>query len=375
MPARVRIGVVGCGLIAQVMHLPYLAELSDRYDISSLCDLSPGLAALCGERYGVARIHTRWQDLLDDELDAVMVLTSGDHAPPAIAAAERGLHVFVEKPMSLSSRGGARMVEAARDTGVRLMVGTMKRYDPAYERLVELVHDLNDLRLVRVTTLESPLAPYVAHYPLIEADPLGADVRAGLEQADADAIEDALGDADERTRWCYRWILLDNLVHELNALRGALGEPSEIRSADLSERCVNINLRFGSADCHLSWVDLPGIARYRQEFAFYGPDQRMTLKLPSPFLRNMPSRLLVEGGESGTSHSWEREELVSFEEAFKCELIAFHASIASGIDPPTSGIDGLNDIRLCELIAQTHMRADAHRAGRAAVGGLVGGEA
>jgi len=357
------------------MHLPYLAELPERYDIASLCDLSPRLASLCGERYGVVRIHTRWQDLLEDELDAVMVLTSGDHAPPAIAAAERGLHVFVEKPMSLSSRGGARMVEAARDTGVRLMVGTMKRYDPAYERLVELVDDLNDLRLVRVTTLESPLAPYVAHYPLIEADPLGADVLAELEQADADAIDGALGEADEPTRWCYRWILLDNLVHELNALRGALGEPSEIRSADLSERCVNINLRFGSADCHLSWVDLPGIARYRQEFGFYGPAQRMTLELPSPFLRNMPSRLIVEGGESGTSHSWEREELVSFEDAFKRELIAFHASIASGIDPPTSGIDGLNDIRLCELIAQTHMRADAHRAGRAAVDRLAGGGA
>ncbi len=58
-------------------------------------------------------------------------------------------------------------------------------------------------------------------------------------------------------------------------------------------------MRFGETDCHLSWVDLPGIARYRQEFGFYSPDQRLTLELPSPFLRNMPSRLIVEGGRAG----------------------------------------------------------------------------
>ena len=50
------------------------------------------------------------------------------------------------------------MIEAAERAGVRLMVGTMKRYDPAYQRLLELLPDVDDLRMVRVTTLESPLA-------------------------------------------------------------------------------------------------------------------------------------------------------------------------------------------------------------------------
>ncbi len=199
------------------------------------------------------------------------------------------------------------MVQAAEDAGVCLMVGTMKRYDPAYERLAELLRETRDLRLARVTTLESPFEPYVAHYPLIRDGGADADAGAGppaellaqLQDHDAVRVEAALGDADENTRHCYRWILLDNLVHELNALRGVLGEPTEIVSADLSPRCVSINLRFGTIDCHLSWVDLPGIARYRQEFAFYAPDRRLTLQLPSPFLRNMPSRLLRRGGRAG----------------------------------------------------------------------------
>ena len=86
-------------------------------------------------------------------------------------------------------------------------------------------------------------------------------------------------------------MLLDNLVHELNALRGALGEPEMVKYAELSPRVVNLSLVFDGVDCHLSWVDLPGIARYRQELAFYGLDARATLTLPSPYLRGEPSEI------------------------------------------------------------------------------------
>lgn len=359
MADRVRVGVVGCGLIAQVMHLPYLAELDERFEIAALCDISKEVAAGCAARYGVDRVHTRWEDLLADELDAVMVLTSGDHAPIALGAADKGLHVFVEKPMALASRDAARMVQAAERAGVVLMVGTMKRYDPAYERLDRLLADVEDVRLVRVTTLESPFAPYVAHYPLIKADPPPSELLAELEDADARAIDAAVPDADEQTRWCYRWVLLDNLIHEFNVLRGVLGEPTEIRAADLSRRCVAVNMRFDSVDCHLSWVDLPGIARYRQEFAFYAPARRLTLELPSPFLRSMPSRLIVEGGEPETAHSWEREEIVSYDEAFKRELVEFSECIAGGRQPRTSGNDGLGDLQLCESVARAYLESRA----------------
>jgi predicted dehydrogenase len=355
----IRVGVVGCGLIAQVMHLPYLNELPERFEIAGLCDISEDVARGCAERYGVSAVHTRWQELLEEDLDAVLVLTSSDHAPAAIAAAHRGKHVFVEKPMSLCANNAARMIEAAQQADVRLMVGTMKRYDPAYERLVELLADLRaEVRLVGVRTLESPYEPYVAHYPLIAPGAVAPEVLDALAQEDMRAVDTAVGDADDETRFCYRWILLDNLVHEFNALRGALGEPTEVLSAQLSRSCVSVNLRFGETDCHLSWVELPGIARYRQEFAFFAPDQRMTLELPSPFLRNEPSRLFVEGGEPGTTHSWAREEIVSYEEAFKRELVEFAECIESGREPRTSGSDGLADLLLCESVARAGQGLD-----------------
>ena len=90
MADRTRVGVVGCGLIAQVMHLPYLTELSDRFEVVAVCDLREGVARACADRYGVPGVFTRWDDLLEAPLDAVLIATSGDHSPIAIAAARLG---------------------------------------------------------------------------------------------------------------------------------------------------------------------------------------------------------------------------------------------------------------------------------------------
>jgi predicted dehydrogenase len=252
------------------------------------------------------------------------------------------------------------MVGAARSAGTCLMIGTMKRYDPAYERLVELVPQLLDVRLVRVTTLESPLEPYVSHYPLVHPGvPIASSGATEVAAEEERQIDAALGPAaGAETRWCYRHILLDNLVHELNMLRGALGEPTAVTFARLEPTRATVNLSFGDSECHVSWVDLPGIARYRQELAFYSPEQRLTLTLPSPFLRNAPSRLTVEGGAPGTAESWQRDEVVGYDEAFRRELVAFHEAIVSESEPRTPGVDGLRDLLLCEAIARVHLTGE-----------------
>jgi predicted dehydrogenase len=354
--SRRRVGVIGCGLIAQVMHLPYLDELSDRFEIAALCDVSDEVVKACARRYDVARTFTRFEDLLEEPLDAVMVLIPGDHAPIAIAAAERGIHVFVEKPMAISSARCTEMIRAAEAAGTCLMVGTMKRYDPAYERFVELVPEVDDPRLIRVETLESPLEPYVAHYPLVRPTrPAAPGLTERWQAEERPHLDLALdSEPDETNRFVYRNILLDNLVHEFNMLRGAFGEPTAVRYASLDPKSVALHLRFGELDCHLSWVDLPGIARYKQEVALYGPNQRLVLTLPSPFLRSAPTRLSAEAGERGGPRAWNRDELVSYEEAFKLELEEFHDAIVTGRAPRTPGEDGLRDLLLCEAVARAH---------------------
>jgi predicted dehydrogenase len=262
--------------------------------------------------------------------------------------------VFTEKPMCLSSIEGQAMVDAASGAGKHLMVGYMKRYDPAYGRLEAELASRDDIRLVRVTTLESAIDPYVAHLGLRRAGNIPNNILAALRADDEKRVDAVIGNVSADVRHAFRWILLDSLVHELNALRGVLGEPHAVEFAALSAQNVTLVLTFGGVQCVLSWVDLPGIARYQQEFSFYSPQRRLTLTFPSPFLRNMPTELVLEGGDAGTSRSWRTVETASYEEAFKRELVEFHTCLTTDREPKTSGVDGLRDVRLCEAIVATH---------------------
>ena len=360
MAGRVRVGVIGCGLIAQVMHLHYLRELSDRFEIAALCDVSDDVRDACAREYGVRETFGSWQDLLRRPLDAVLILTSGSHTPIAVAAAQAGLHVLVEKPMCFSVAEGRAMIDASTAAQRVLMVGYNKRYDPAYARLLEEVATLRDLRLLRVTTLESPIPPYVEHYNLRRGGAIPAALADTLREDDEERLSAAVPHADDLSRWAYRNVLLDSLVHEFNAMRGVLGEPDSLEFADIRANGVTCVFKYGKAQCVLAWVDLPDIARYSMEFAFYSPERRVTLAFPSPFLRSMPTLLITEEGEALPSpHASRTEEVASYRESFKEELIHFHDCVVNGRKPITSGDDALRDIALCEAVVEVHMRRAA----------------
>jgi len=352
--APLRVGVIGTGLIARLMHLHYLAALPELFSVVAVCDVVPDNAKYCAERYGIGRAHTDWQDLIGEPLDAVFVLTSGSHAPMAIAAAKAGMHVFVEKPMCFSVAEGKAMVAAADAAGVTLMVGYPKRYDLAYEAFAAEAVRATKARLLRVTTMESPFRPYLQHQNLTPLAPMPPHVARGLWESAQTAVTNAIGPADDLARNVYENVLLDTLVHELNTVRGILGEPDRLDYADLREESVTVLFRFGEVRAAIHWLDLPGIVRYEMEFALYAPDRRVSLTFPSPFLRDEPAALRVEGGETGTPRSWRRDELLGFESAFKRELVAFHDSVTRGTQPVTSGRDGLADIKLCESIVECY---------------------
>jgi predicted dehydrogenase len=354
---RIRVGIVGTGIIAQVMHLHYLAELADRFEIAAVCDIAPENAAAAARRSGAAAVYTDWRELIAAPLDAVLILTSGSHAPMAIAAAGAGLHVFTEKPMCFSVTEGKAMVAAAKAAGVTLMVGYPKRYDPAFARFGAEAAALTGPRMLRVTTLESPFRPYVGHYLLTPPAAVPAELISGFQADTAAAVTEALGaEATELERQVYLNVLLDTLVHELNTVRGLLGEPTRLDYVHLSLEQVTVQLRFGDLPVAIHWIDLPGLARYTMEFALFAPDRRVTLSFPSPFLRNEPATVVVEAGDEGSARSWRTEEIGSYESGFKRELIAFHEAITCGAAPATPGTDGLADIALCQAIIECHRR-------------------
>jgi predicted dehydrogenase len=350
MSRRLRVGVIGVGVIGQVMHLHFLRELKDRFEIAAICDLSIDSARGCADEYGVDAIFTDWREMLRGPLDAVLVLTSGSHAPIAIEAAQAGFHVFVEKPMCFSSAEATEMVAAAKSANVTLMVGYPKRYDPAFLRFRDEVARFDAPKLLRVTTTESPFLPYISHYALVAPGSVSDEVLAPLREDSQRRLVAAIGTDDAFLVDQYQAVLLDTLVHEINTVRGVLGEPARLDFVDMRKGSLAVLLNYGETSAAIHWVDVPGMTRYSMEFMMFGNSQRATLTFPSPYLRNAPTMLEIESGDANDVASWRRDEVTSYESGFKEELVAFYDAVINGTAVATDGADSGRDIAMCQAI-------------------------
>src|SRR5438128_4476594 len=145
------------------MHLHYLAAMHDRFELAALGEPSATVREALGARYGIPATHADYRGLLDaGGLDALVVCSpAGTHAEVVLAALDAGLHVLVEKPMCITL-ADADAIVAARDRAGRVVqVGTMKRFDPAYERMLEELPDSGaGLRYLSVVVNDPEFEPY-----------------------------------------------------------------------------------------------------------------------------------------------------------------------------------------------------------------------
>ena len=143
---RIRVGVIGCGLIGQMMHLPHLKELHELFEVVALCDVSPGTLRYVGDYYGVAKRFTGHHQLLKESMDAAVVLSADSHGQVIVDALRAGKHVFTEKPMCFTLREADEILAAHKKAGTVCMVTYMKRYDPGFGYAQPLIQQMKDLQ-------------------------------------------------------------------------------------------------------------------------------------------------------------------------------------------------------------------------------------
>ena len=129
MGRKVRIGIIGCGGIANGKHMPSLKKI-DTVEMVAFCDIVRERAEKAAKEYGTpdARVYTDYKELLKLDLDVVHVLTPNkQHSFITVDALESGKHVMCEKPMAKCAADARRMVEAAKETGKKLTIGYQHR--------------------------------------------------------------------------------------------------------------------------------------------------------------------------------------------------------------------------------------------------------
>lgn len=170
---HLRIALIGCGRIAQVAHLPALVRIPE-VRLVGVFDTSDHLAKGVAARYGTLAAASL-EECLSLDVDAVIVtVPDRAHAEIAEQALCASKHVLVEKPLTITSKEGARVARLAKESGRVLAVGTMKRHDPGVVYAREAIAQglgkiLSFAAWYRVSSLRANVSDTL--FPPLVADP------------------------------------------------------------------------------------------------------------------------------------------------------------------------------------------------------------
>ncbi len=139
---KVKIGIVGCGVVATAYYLPYIIKMANA-ELVALCDLNGDRTAHCARLFGALEQYQDYDQMIAQaDIDAVLILTGpGTHLPFALKAVSAGKHILIQKPMALDMAGANAIVDAVRKAGVKALIepSANSPLDPAYRALRNLI--------------------------------------------------------------------------------------------------------------------------------------------------------------------------------------------------------------------------------------------
>ena len=135
----VKVGIIGCGKIAQVRHIPEYLD-NPNAKLIGLYDLNQQRAKDLAEKYDCKSYESVEEMLADPEIDAVSVCVANHvHAEITIAALKAGKHVLCEKPMATKLKDCQMMVDTAEQMSKKLMIGQNQRFAKAHAEAKKLI--------------------------------------------------------------------------------------------------------------------------------------------------------------------------------------------------------------------------------------------
>lgn len=131
MARSIKVGIIGCGGIANGKHMPALKKVAD-CEMVAFCDIIPERAEKAAKEYGTpdAKVYVDYKELLKDpQIEVVHVCTPNrSHSFITVDALHAGKHVMCEKPMAINSAEAKKMLDAAKETGKKLTIGYQSRF-------------------------------------------------------------------------------------------------------------------------------------------------------------------------------------------------------------------------------------------------------
>jgi len=236
-----------------------------------------------------------------------------------------------------------------------LQVAYMKRHDPAYRRALELLPArIDDIKLISVEVNDPDHEPFIAHLPMTWPADLPPPLRDKARALTAEQLRHTAGrDLNETEIRALSNGFLSALVHDVAVVHGMLAHlgcdlPAEADHGAMFGDGRGVQLGFPLPEggrVSMTHLNLPTVPDYTERITVYGLDRIIELNFPSPYLRHQPTRLTMR--KAGRDQELVlTDHRVSYEEAFREQLRAFHAAATGAAAVSVSVQDAKRDIAL-----------------------------
>jgi predicted dehydrogenase len=352
---RLRVGLVGCGEVTQIMHWPSLYQLSDYFEVTALCDVSPLILEELRKLWNVRTLTTDHRELVvRNDVDVVLIANPNPfHAEVTLAAIASGKHVLVEKPMCVTRREADEIIAAQKNSDVLVQVGYVRRYEPAFLEGCEAVKTMKEIKFARVRDFLGFNNLIVGRTSrVIRDEQLPESVKNDTKLRDEALLDEALGgNPSPVLRRAYS-VMLGLSSHDLSAMRELLGLPKKVLFA--AQRGGGLYMAaafdYGPFVCQFE-TGIDEIPRFDAHLEVYGNQKVVRIQYDTPFVRNLPARLFVteDNGRGGVTTL---DSHPVWGDPFVAEWKAFYDNITEKKAPKTGPADFLHDLEIFAEMAR-----------------------
>ena len=360
---KINVGIIGLGEVAQLVHLPILSDLNEKYWIKAVADISPSLNKFIENKYNISDSYSSPSELLKDpEIDAVFVLSPDQHHFEFVQEAIKlEKHVFVEKPATLNIQQLKELVKLEENFPNQItMVGYMRRYAGTFlkaKELMQLSPKKTEYLRFRDIICEGPF--FVSQTkPIFSPVDISSDLIEESKKKRNQQLDCALGSetkAEHRTAY---QMLTGLGCHSFSAVRELFGSPISVKAAAASHQgeLLIIVLEYDGFLATYELVNNQEIVQFDATIEIYQRDRRLKINYETPYIRYQSS--ILELSEYAKGNAQTTIYGPDYKDPFVNEICEFYDCIASSCKPKTNLKDSLEDLELFQKIIETLKKSE-----------------
>lgn len=318
MKKKINVGLIGTGRLGN-MYAEFLTTRVSKANLVAVADIIPERAKKCAEKFDVEKAYFSHQEINDDKsLDAVIITaTTSNHKEIVLDAAEKGVPIFCEKPMSLSIEDARTMESSIKKHGVFYQQGYMRRFDSGLAKAKRQIEEgvIGKPVVFRGSSRDPYLPPLEYLYP---------------ENSGGQILDQAVHDID-----IARWYMGD--ISTVYSIGGVLAFPEAKKAGDTDN--VIMAMRFESGCLGEIDISRNGVYGYDIRAEVLGTDGALKIG----YLRETPVLVMTT---KGVTHDVVPYFPERFCDAYVAQLNDFFKNLENGLEPGVTIEDGIAGLQV-----------------------------